>query len=621
MLESIANNLSSHFHAILSPESRVYPLYLVSAFVLALLAYVQVERAHADEDAAHGNDASGDDERPTFLQYVFNPRIIFHPSTRQDVKYFFVNSLVYYALISQFLISAHALSTAFHSSLISWFGELSAPILSTGVGIVLYTVLSSLALDLGVYVMHYLFHRIPLLWEFHKVHHSAEELNPVTLFRMHPVDLFLTGLVVAVFNAIAFAGMFYLTGNELSPVRMFGLNIIVFLFYLFGYNLRHSHMWLNYPAWLSRILISPAQHQIHHSSDPKHYDKNFGLIFSFWDQLMGTSYIPKKYEKLNFGLSPENPNPFKSVADLYIKPFVWAGEIVKTNLSTSQGRTKTVIVTSGLILATVLAWWQYDRAIASAGPEVVSVKLEELTWTEVHAALDRGYKTVIIPTGGTEQNGPFVILGKHHFVVDFTSGAIARKLGKTLVAPVMDYVPEGEITPQPTGHMQFTGTISIPETVFESVLEHTARSLKHHGFTEIFFLGDSGGNQESQRIVARKLCQEWAEEGVRVATLDEYYSGNGQFQTLQESGYPPEEIGWHAGIRDTSELLAIDDQKVRLVKRNVIKGVSPGFSGAANKASVEIGQEMLLLKIEAALKQVRSIRNTPIDQLNAPEEF
>ena len=377
MIESIVNNLLQYFQEILGPTSRVYPLYLVSAFVLALLAYLQIERSHAAEDAAHGHDSPEDSDRSGFLQYVFDPRVIFHPSTRQDVKYFFVNGLVYYALISQFLIGLHALSTIFYSLLITWFGELSTPLLSTSVGFVLYTILAVVALDLGVYVMHYLFHMIPVLWEFHKVHHSAEELNPMTLFRVHPVDLFLTGLVVTIFNAMAFAGMFYLTAHQPASLEMFGLNVILFLFYLFGYNLRHSHIWLNYPLWLSRILISPAQHQVHHSSAPKHYDKNFGLIFSFWDQLMGTSYIPRSYEKLSFGLSRENPNPFKSVADLYIKPFVWAGKLMKQILSTSQGRERTSLVAAAIIITSLLGWWQFNRATIAAGPQVASVKLED----------------------------------------------------------------------------------------------------------------------------------------------------------------------------------------------------------------------------------------------------
>ncbi len=133
-------------------------------------------------------------------------------------------------------------------------------------------------------------------------------------------------------------------------------------------------------------------------------------------------------------------------------------------------------------------------------PEVVlsqdleTVFLEDLTWTEVRDALSVGTTTVIIPTGGTEQNGPHMVLGKHNYLVQYKAGEVARRLGNTLVAPVMAYVPEGDIDP-PSGHMRFPGTITTPPEVFEQVLEFAARSLKQHGFLDVALLGDSGGNQ------------------------------------------------------------------------------------------------------------------------------
>ena len=207
-------------------------------------------------------------------------------------------------------------------------------------------------------------------------------------------------------------------------------------------------------------------------------------------------------------------------------------------------------------------------------------------------------------------------------MVDFTSRAIATELGKTPGRSGHGLRSRGRNYSRAyRSYAIRRNHFNSRDTVFESVLEYTARSLKQHGFTEIYFLGDSGGNQESQRIVAEKLAKEWLEQGVRVATIDEYYSANGQFDSLKEAGYSDGEIGFHAGMRDTSELLAIDDQTVRLTERNLIKGVPPGFSGAASKASVEIGQQMLVLKIQAALRQIRSLRTKPIDQLNQPQVF
>lgn len=611
MFEAIFDNLLGYFQATTGPSSRIYPLYLFSAFVLALFAFWQVERAHAAEHGHdHNNDSTetGAEKRPSILQYIFDPRIIFHPSTRQDVTYFFVNSLVYYALIAQFLVGVHVFATVFHSMMVGGFGATEAPLLSSGSGLVIYTILAAIALDLGVYIAHYLFHRVPVLWEFHKVHHSAEELNPMTLFRMHPVDLFITSLVVGVLSGLAFAGMFYLTAEKPTAFGIFGLNIITFVFYVLGYNLRHSHIWLNYPMWLSRILVSPAQHQIHHSSDPKHFDKNFGLMFSFWDQLMGTSYIPRKFEKLQYGLSREEPNPFKSISDIYIKPFVWAGDILRDTMRVPESRQRALIAGFGVAAVFLLGNLQYQKVLQAQGPSVPSVKLANLTWTEVDTAIKNGYRTVIVPTGGTEQNGPFVVLGKHHLVIDRTSHDVAHALGKTFVAPVMDYVPEGDTGDKPTGHMKFAGTLSIPEEVFEAVLEHTARSLKTHGFTEIYFMGDSGGNQEAQSRVAAKLMSEWAGTATKVASLDKYYSANGQFASLQKAGYRDADIGWHAGIRDTSEVLAISPKNVRISKQNMIAAPSLGYSGAPKKASAKIGKHMLALKTRAAVAQVKVLR-------------
>uniref|UniRef100_UPI0025E259C1 sterol desaturase family protein n=1 Tax=Yoonia sp. TaxID=2212373 RepID=UPI0025E259C1 len=125
-------------------------------------------------------------------------------------------------------------------------------------------------------------------------------------------------------TALAFAGFSYITAANPHDITVMNVNIVVFAFYLVGYNLRHSHIWVNYPTWVSYIFISPAQHQTHHSIDPKHFDKNFGLIFAFWDWLFGTLYVPAGYEKLEFGISREEPNPFSSITEIYLKPFAKA---------------------------------------------------------------------------------------------------------------------------------------------------------------------------------------------------------------------------------------------------------------------------------------------------------
>ncbi|MEM1365073.1 MAG: creatininase family protein [Pseudomonadota bacterium] len=610
MLESFIATLYLRLTGFFDPSSRVYVLYLATAFALAFVAYWQVERAHMLEAQAEGHD---EPQRVGFLRYVFNPKIWLHPSSLQDMKYFVINAAVYYALISQFLIGSHTLFGGFYGALTGVAGTPSEPLMSGVLPIILYTIASVIALDFGVYYMHRLFHRIPILWEFHKVHHSAEELNPMTLFRMHPLDLFLTGLVVMVFQAAAFAGFFYLTGAEPQMLEVFGLNVVVFLFYVGGYNLRHSHIWLNYPQWLSRILISPAQHQIHHSSDPKHFDRNFGLIFSFWDQLGGSHYVPVTHEKLKFGLSRTHPNPFDSVGEMYFKPFVWASKHLSGAFASPARRN---IVWAGmLVLAGGLLFASGDTARGTAETEDVSrlpsLELEELTWTQVHRAIEAGYTTAIVPTGGTEQNGPFVALGKHNIIVRHTANQVAAQLGGALVAPVMAYVPEGDVGPAPTDHMRWAGTLSLPEPVFEAVLEATARSLQTHGFTQILFMGDSAGNQEAQQRVAAKLSTQWTGQGVRVASLNAYYDGNGQLDHLLAEGWTEKQIGHHAGMRDASEVMALRPDWVRIDAGNIVEGHDTGMSGDIRLASAEIGRTMLKLKVDAAVAQARQLMDEP----------
>jgi len=240
-----------------------------------------------------------------------------------------------------------------------------------------------------------------------------------------------------------------------------------------------------------------------------------------------------------------------------------------------------------------------------------TVFLEELTWTELRDALKAGKTTILLPTGGTEQNGPHMVLGKHNYIIKYTSERIARRLGNAFVAPVMAYVPEGDLEP-PTGHMAYPGTITLPNEHFMKVVEFAARSFKVHGFKDIVFLGDSGPNQKGMQAVAELLNKEWTNSGVRVYfTLDYYtigYELTGGFAVwLQSQGESLENIGRHAGITDTSQLMAIDPKLIRMDK------LAPGgdskltgISGNPTRASVAYGKKGLDLKIDAAVAQIQA---------------
>src|SRR5580700_8634451 len=175
---------------------------------------------------------------------------------------------------------------------------------------------------------------------------------------------------------------------------------------------------------------------------------------------------------------------------------------------------------------------------AAAAHASDTVFLEELTWTELRDQIRAGKTTVIVPIGGTEQNGSHMALGKHNLRVRYLSGKIARALGNALVAPVIAYVPEGGLSP-PTGHMRFPGTITVPEEAFEKILEYAARSFKLAEFRDVVFLGDHGSDQKGEKAVAERLNREWAGNPIRVHAIEEYYrASEGEFgRLLKSKGY------------------------------------------------------------------------------------
>jgi len=243
---------------------------------------------------------------------------------------------------------------------------------------------------------------------------------------------------------------------------------------------------------------------------------------------------------------------------------------------------------------TLMCLWLVVPSLALPAEVPDTVFVEELTWTEVRDALQAGKTTVLFPTGGTEQNGPHMVLGKHNVIIKHTAEQIARRLGNALVAPVLAYVPE-------------------PDEYFMKVTEYAARSFKVNGFKDIVLLGDSGPNQKGLQAVAALLNKEWAQSEVRVHFVPDYYiigyDLKGGFATwLQSQGETLEDIGWHAGITDTSQLLAIDPKLIRMDK------LAPGgdykvtgVSGNPTRASGAYGKKGLELKIAAAVAQIQQL--------------
>jgi creatinine amidohydrolase/Fe(II)-dependent formamide hydrolase-like protein len=244
------------------------------------------------------------------------------------------------------------------------------------------------------------------------------------------------------------------------------------------------------------------------------------------------------------------------------------------------------------------------------GAQTEAPYIEGMTWTEIRDALQAGKKAIIIPTGGTEQNGPHMVLGKHNYIITFTAKVLAERLGNALVAPTVQYVPEGNFNSANFGSKP--GVISNPSPDYDNLLDAAARSFKSHGFTEILLIGDSGGNQQGLTNVANKLNQEWAGTGVKVYALTDYYQKSRvelRAWLLEKFGYDAATAGSHAGITDTSQLMYIRASGVR-VNKLAPSGGSPdsGVNGDPTKATVEIGKQAVEFKVNAAIAQYRAAK-------------
>ena len=249
--------------------------------------------------------------------------------------------------------------------------------------------------------------------------------------------------------------------------------------------------------------------------------------------------------------------------------------------------------------------------VFASTPVHAEVFLENLTWVELRDAVATGSTTVIVPIGGTEQSGPHLALGKHNARVKILAQLIAERLGKTLIAPVIAYVPEGQIDP-PTEHMKFPGTISLTDATFIKMLEETGRSLRHGGFTHVVFIGDHGGYQSDLVTAATALNKEWADKG-KALGLRQYYAiaQNEYIDALHQAGMTDAEIGTHAALADTSLEMATAPQMVREAQladkasSNPANGV---YGGSPARSSAGLGQKGVDLIVAGTVSEIEKFR-------------
>lgn len=261
----------------------------------------------------------------SLTQYFLPKKILLHRSSLIDYKYFFVSKVVLFfslPILMFVLNSIHDGFNVLYEFLIK-VSDLQPLQIDLGDGgIYLYFLVSFLCLDFALFFAHWLMHKIPFFWEFHKVHHSAQVLNPITVVRIHPVDFYLNAVVITVVLGLKeYVWVSFFT-QTYEPLLLLGTSVTLLLIYGGDGLLRHSHVWLSYGPWAEKIFISPAQHQIHHSSAEEHFDKNMGMKLAIWDWMAGTLHTATfKEQELKLGLYRGEDRDYQTVHNCLFVPF------------------------------------------------------------------------------------------------------------------------------------------------------------------------------------------------------------------------------------------------------------------------------------------------------------
>ncbi|HEY6430452.1 MAG TPA: sterol desaturase family protein [Acetobacteraceae bacterium] len=256
-----------------------------------------------------------------FLRFCFPRRMFLHRSTWVDCQIILVNNFLAGSFNLFWRFNAALVTSVLIGLLIAGFGRSPHLLPWNTATLLIFTALMALADDFGYYLFHLAAHRISWLWAFHKVHHSAETLTVFANVRVHPVELAITGPFKAVTIALVMAPALYLGVGKPQVMTILGLNLIAAFYRATGAQLHHTHIWLSWGPRLEHVLISPAMHQIHHSTAPRHWNRNMGGMFALWDWMFGTLYIPHGREELTYGLGGHQPQPHPNVLAAYLVPF------------------------------------------------------------------------------------------------------------------------------------------------------------------------------------------------------------------------------------------------------------------------------------------------------------
>jgi len=306
-------------HGLIGPFVKVaqlghYRLFWPYLIVAAAIAYVVYRRSKAarEPEAARG-----------FLAFLLPRAIWRHRSAATDIGVLLATSVVLAVAVAPVMPKPSAIT--------AWLLAHAAPSASaataspTTVQLIVFTLVLLVVGDFARFFIHYLMHRVPALWELHKVHHAAEVLTPFTAYRFHPIETALTVLTVTCFAGAANAAFVVAWGEGLELITLFHANVGLVAFNLLGGVLRHSHVWVSFGPRIERYLVSPAMHQIHHSCEARHLDRNLGYHLSIWDRMFGTAYIPQGRERFRLGIGEETA-ALRGVTASMIRPLIGAAK-------------------------------------------------------------------------------------------------------------------------------------------------------------------------------------------------------------------------------------------------------------------------------------------------------
>jgi sterol desaturase/sphingolipid hydroxylase (fatty acid hydroxylase superfamily) len=309
-LAAIWTSLESAVLETFSPYSAYGAPALLGALMSSALYYAGRRRARGRRVSVRG-----------FVRSIFARRIVLHPSSLVDMRMWALNAIVFASAYGMLGLGLFYWRDRIDAGLTSAFGPHAPTQCPAWIILTTATVLQLMAYELAYWFAHYLFHKVPPLWEFHKVHHSAEVMTTFTELRQHPVEILAFVNLIGFATGIVFGVMTYVFGPGVQPFTLLNGNILLIMFLITYGHLRHSHMWIAFTGPAGRIFQSPAHHQIHHSDNPKHYDKNLGYSLALWDWAFGTLAMPSKTrEPIVFGVGEENPR-FRSAVGNCVWPF------------------------------------------------------------------------------------------------------------------------------------------------------------------------------------------------------------------------------------------------------------------------------------------------------------